>query len=47
MESEHLVITGGSSGIGLDLALAYAASGRSISIVARDEQRLQQAVEAC
>ena len=47
MESEHLVITGGSSGIGLDLALAYAASGWSISIVARDEQRLQQAVEAC
>ena len=37
----HAIITGGSSGIGLALARLFAASGTSVSILARDSQRLE------
>ncbi|TKB48424.1 SDR family NAD(P)-dependent oxidoreductase [Ferrimonas sediminicola] len=44
----HLVlITGASSGIGLDLAKAYAARGWSVALLARDPQRLAQAAALC
>ncbi len=39
----HVVVTGGSSGIGLEVARIYAARGASVSIIARDPQRLQAA----
>jgi NAD(P)-dependent dehydrogenase (short-subunit alcohol dehydrogenase family) len=39
------VITGGSSGLGLALAESLAAAGVAVSIVARDEQKVGEAVE--
>ncbi len=43
----HVIITGGSSGLGLALAEYVAAKGASITIIARDPGRLEDAVESC
>ena len=40
----HIVITGGSAGIGLELAKKSYSRGCSVSIIARDQTRLDQAV---
>ncbi len=40
-----VVVTGGSSGIGLATALAYAARGADVGLIARDEARLDAAAE--
>ncbi|QPB18719.1 SDR family NAD(P)-dependent oxidoreductase [Rhizobium sp. 007] len=40
----HVIVTGGSSGIGLAVAKAYAARGERVSLIARDAARLDQAV---
>lgn len=39
------LITGGGSGIGLEIAMAYSQLGAAVSIVGRDEKRLQSAKE--
>jgi 3-dehydrosphinganine reductase len=41
----HVVITGGSSGIGLATACLVASCGASVSLMARDAGRLEQAAE--
>lgn len=41
----HIVITGGSSGIGLELAKKSFSKGCSVSIIARDKTRLEKAIE--
>ena len=48
LSSSHLrvLVAGGSRGIGLAIARAFAESGASISICARDAQVLQQAADA-
>ncbi len=43
---KHVLITGGSSGIGLATAEAFAARGADITIVARSRDRLEAACEA-
>jgi NAD(P)-dependent dehydrogenase (short-subunit alcohol dehydrogenase family) len=40
----HVVVTGGSSGIGLEVARIYAAQGAHVSLIARDFTRLEQAL---
>jgi len=40
---KHVIITGGSSGIGLELARAYLEKNYKVTIVARDLKKLQQA----
>jgi 3-dehydrosphinganine reductase len=40
-QTTHAIITGGSSGIGYALACLFAASGTSVSILARNSQRLE------
>ena len=47
MSSQTVVISGGSSGIGLDLAKAYAQQGANLVLLARNQQRLDQAVKDC
>lgn len=47
MSFKTVVITGGSSGIGLDLAKAYAQQGCNVALLARDQVKLDQAVVAC
>jgi 3-dehydrosphinganine reductase len=42
----HVVVTGGSSGIGLATAEAFAARGADVTLVARDVERLEIAREA-
>ena len=42
-----VVITGGSSGIGLDLALAYSKQGANTVLLARNQARLDKAVKEC
>ncbi|PCH41091.1 oxidoreductase [Wolfiporia cocos MD-104 SS10] len=42
----HCFITGGSSGLGLSLAILLTKRGADVSIVARNEERLQKALEA-
>jgi short-subunit dehydrogenase len=42
-----LVITGASSGLGLDLAIKFAAPGVSIGMTGRNSQRLEAAAQAC
>ncbi len=43
LRDQHVLITGGSSGIGLALAQQAAAEGAKISLIARDEAKLEQA----
>lgn len=45
LKNEHCVITGGSSGIGLAIAIQSAKMGANITIIARSEARLQTAKE--
>ncbi|XP_033224468.1 3-ketodihydrosphingosine reductase [Belonocnema kinseyi] len=51
VENKHVVITGGSSGIGKCVALVAAKSGAHVTIIARDIQKLESAkseiVRAC
>jgi 3-dehydrosphinganine reductase len=42
-----VVVTGGSSGIGLDIAKAYSKKGANIILLARNEARLNKAVNEC
>src|ERR1044072_9425522 len=39
----HAIVTGGSSGVGVGTALALRARGMSVSIIARDQSRLNEA----
>ncbi len=39
----HVIVTGGSSGIGLEVARLYLGTGANVSIIARDGTRLEQA----
>jgi 3-dehydrosphinganine reductase len=41
--SKHVVVTGGSSGIGLELAREYLNKGNSVTIMARDGKKLEEA----
>lgn len=47
MKYKNILITGGSSGIGLGLAKAYAKQGSNIILLARNQARLDDAVAAC
>lgn len=42
-KNKHVMVTGGSSGIGLELAKEYLKRGAKVTIVARDRQRLDLA----
>ncbi len=44
---QSILITGGSSGIGRTLALAYAAPEVNLALTGRDAERLKSTVEAC
>ncbi|MDR3415085.1 MAG: SDR family NAD(P)-dependent oxidoreductase [Nevskia sp.] len=44
--NQHVVITGGSSGLGLALAFALAREGARISLIARDPRKLEAAANA-
>ncbi len=46
-KQQTVVITGGSSGIGLDLAKAYAQQGANLVLLARNQGRLDSALSAC
>ena len=39
-KNKHVIVTGGSSGIGLELAFIYLKLGANVTIVARDESKL-------
>ncbi|ORM67103.1 SDR family NAD(P)-dependent oxidoreductase [Pantoea rwandensis] len=43
LQNKHLVVFGGSSGIGLEVAQQAAALGADLTLVGRNEERLQQA----
>lgn len=45
--SDHILITGASSGLGRALALYYAAPGRTLSLLGRDIGRLTAVAAAC
>lgn len=45
LENKIILLTGGSTGIGLDCAKAYAAEGARVAIVARGKSAVQEAVE--
>lgn len=45
-QTPAVVVTGGSSGIGLALAMRFAKAGRRVALVARDEARLAKAAES-
>ncbi|WP_235839727.1 SDR family NAD(P)-dependent oxidoreductase [Cognaticolwellia mytili] len=47
MTFKNVLITGGSSGIGLDLAKAYAKQGANVMLLARNQSRLEDAATAC
>lgn len=47
MKFQNVLITGGSSGIGLDLAKAYVKLGANVMLIARNQSRLEDAVQAC
>ena len=44
LENKNIVIAGGSSGIGLDIARAASKLGASLTLIARNEKRLKNAV---
>jgi len=44
LSGKHVIITGGSSGIGLSLAVKLVKKGCSVTIFARDEQKLKSAL---
>ena len=49
-DKKHVIVTGGSSGIGLECAKAYARKGANVTIVARDKAKLSIAIaelESC
>ena len=46
MNSKHAIITGGSSGIGLAVAKNLADSGWKITLIARNEERLDRAISS-
>ena len=46
MAGQHVYITGGSSGLGLSLAHILALKGAHISIVARNQKKLEEAVKS-
>lgn len=46
-EPKSIFITGASSGIGKELALAYAEAGKVLSLCGRNEQRLNEVAELC
>jgi 3-dehydrosphinganine reductase len=43
--SQHCYVTGGSSGLGLALAIILTKKGADVSIVARNEENLRKALE--
>ncbi len=43
----HVLITGASNGIGASLALQYAKNGKTLSLIARNESRLNEIVKKC
>lgn len=47
MSGKHVLITGGSSGIGRALALRHAQEGARLSLFGRDAARLEAAAQAC
>lgn len=47
MKFENVLVTGGSSGIGFDLAKAYVKAGANVTLLARNQGRLDDALKAC
>ena len=47
LKPQTVVITGASSGLGEALALAYATSGRTLLLIARNEDRLSAVAQRC
>ena len=45
-QNKIIVITGGSNGLGLELAQHFSADGAQVVIIARDQQRLNEACQA-
>ena len=45
LEGSHVVVTGGSSGIGFEIAKLCASKGAKVSIIARNESRLKKATK--
>jgi len=45
LSGKHVIITGGSSGIGLSLAVKLVKKGCSVTLFARDEKKLKSAVD--
>jgi len=45
IRGSHIIVTGGSSGIGLSVAVKLVKRGASVTIFARDEEKLKNAVE--
>lgn len=41
----HVVVTGGSQGIGLEVAIRCAKLGAHVTVIARDEKKLKAAIE--
>lgn len=42
LENQHILITGASSGIGKESAIQFAKQGAKLTLIARDEKRLQE-----
>ncbi len=47
MKFKNVLVTGGSSGIGLDLAKAYVKQGANVILMARNQARLDEAAAEC
>jgi len=45
LKGKHIVITGGSSGIGKSLGMLAVENGANVTLIARDESKLQKAVD--
>ena len=45
-DTQHCYVTGGSTGLGLELAILLTKRGAHVSIVARNKERLQKALES-